>query len=135
MTKDSAQRRTLRERVEDIFKFIDLQDDVFPKSRLKEIGLNPTVAENWLDLIVYIQSQPKIRLIQSENNTLIEKIEGKYQTLMQKRMTDEMLPFDQRLQSAMDYIKTLATRERIRIDMKEKKKQGDNNPPRKEKDL
>lgn len=122
MSKESAQRRTLKERVEAIFKFIDKQDITFPKSRLKEIGLNPTVAENWLELIVYIQSQPKIRLVQSENNTLIEKIEGKYQTLMHKRMVDESLPFDQRLQSAMDYLKTLIVRERVGIDEKEKRR-------------
>jgi len=124
MSKTSAKRRTLKERVENIFHFIDQQDVIFPKSRLKEIGLNPIVAENWLELIVYIQNQPKIRLVQSENNTLIEKIEGKYQTLMHKRMTDDTLPFDQRLQSAMDYIKTLVTKERSEVDFKESKRKG-----------
>ncbi len=119
MSKESAQRRTLRERVEAIFKFIDQQYKPFPKSRLKEIGLNPSVAGNWLELIVYIQSQPKIRLVQSENNTLIEKTEGKYQTMMQKRIIDETLPFDQRLQSAMDYLKTLVARERVELARKE----------------
>ena len=122
MSMKTKKRRTLKERVEDIFQFIDQQDVIFPKSHLKEIGLNPVVAENWLELIVYIQNQPKIRLVQSENNTLVEKIEGKYQTLMQKRMTDETLPFEQRLQSAMDYIKTLVTRERVNIDFKDKKR-------------
>ncbi len=115
MSKKSAQRRTLKERVKDIFLYIERQDKTFPKSRLKDIGLNPTVAENWLELIVYIQSQPKIRLVQSENNTLVEKIEGKYQTLMHKRMIDETLPFDQRIQSAMDYMKALITTERVEI--------------------
>ena len=47
MKPDSIQRRTLQERVEAIFKFIDLQNDVFPKSRLKEIGFNPSTAEKW----------------------------------------------------------------------------------------
>ena len=37
MSSDSKkQRRTLIERVEAIFKFIDLQKNVFPKSRLKK---------------------------------------------------------------------------------------------------
>ena len=121
MTKQSVQRRTLKERAEAIFKFIDYQDEVFPKSRLKEIGLNPSVAEKWLELIVFIQSQPKIRLVQSDNNMLIEKIEGKYQTLMQKRMIDDTLPFDERLQSAMDYLKSLVTTERVNVTKKDKK--------------
>ena len=70
MSSDSKkQRRTLIERVEAIFKFIDLQKNVFPKSRLKEIGINPRAAEKWFKLIDYIQTQPKIRIIQTEHNT------------------------------------------------------------------
>jgi hypothetical protein len=113
MKPDSIQRRTLQERVEAIFKFIDSQNDVFPKSRLKEIGLNPSTAEKWLKLINFIQNQPKIRLIQSEHNTLIEKVEGKYQALMRKMVVDETIPFEQRLQSITDYLKSLYTRERL----------------------
>jgi hypothetical protein len=114
MKKDPTQRRTLQERVEAIFKFIDSQNDVFPKSRLKEIGLNPGTAEKWLKLIIFIQNQPKIRLIQTEHNTLIEKVEGKYQALMRKMVEDETIPFEQRLQHITDYLKSLYTRERLK---------------------
>ena len=113
MTTALNQRRTIKERVEAIFKFIDSQEQVFPKSRLKEIGLNPHTAEKWLKLIDYIQNQPKIRLIQTEHNTLIEKVEGKYQALMRRLIIDETIPFEQRLQSITDYLKSLYTRERL----------------------
>jgi hypothetical protein len=113
MSSNSKQRRTLIERVEAIFEFIDLQNDVFPKSRLKEIGLNPLAAEKWLKLIDYIQKQPKIRIIQSDHNTLIEKVEGKYQALMRKMIIDETIPFEQRLQQVTDYLKSLYSRERL----------------------
>ena len=113
MAIESKQRRTLQERVYAIFKFIDSQKGVFPKSRLKEIGLNPRTAEKWLKLIDFIQNQPKIRLIQTEHNTLIEKVEGKYQALMRKMIIDETLPFEQRLQHVTDYLKSLYTRERL----------------------
>ncbi|MFX1567085.1 MAG: hypothetical protein ACFFCV_01820 [Promethearchaeota archaeon] len=113
MSRNTKQRRTLIERVEAIFKFIDTQKNVFPKSRLKEIGLNPRAAEKWLILIDFIQKQPKIRLIQTEHNTLIEKAEGKYQALMRKMVLDENLPFEQRLQHITDYLKSLYTRERL----------------------
>jgi len=113
MTTASNQRRTIQERVEAIFKFIDSQEQVFPKSRLKEIGLNPRTAEKWLKLIDYIQNQPKIRLIQTEHNTLIEKVEGKYQAHMRRLIIDEKIPFEQRLQSITDYLKSLYTRERL----------------------
>ncbi len=107
------QRRTLLERVEAIFEFIEKQKGNFPKSRLKEIGLNPRAAEKWLKLIDFIQTQPKIRLIQTEHNTLIEKVEGKYQALMRKMIIDESIPFEQRLQHVTDYLKSLYSRERV----------------------
>lgn len=114
MTDEKPIRRTLKERVEAIFEFIEKQKDVFPKSRLKEIGLNPSTAEKWLKLIDFIQNQPKIRLIQTEHNTLIEKVEGKYQVLMRKMVVDETIPFEQRLQHITDYLKSLYTRERLK---------------------
>ena len=113
MTDKKPQRRTIQERVEAIFKFIGTQNNVFPKSRLKDIGINPKAAEKWLKLIDYIQKQPKIRLIQTEHNTLIEKVEGKYQALMRRMVLDESLPFEQRLQHVTDYLKSLYTRERV----------------------
>ncbi|MHA2009270.1 MAG: hypothetical protein ACXABO_18985 [Promethearchaeota archaeon] len=113
MSSEAKQRRTLVERVKAIFKFIDTQKEIFPKSRLKEIGLNPRAAEKWLKLIDFIQKQPKIRLIQSEHNTLIEKVEGKYQALMRKMVVDETISFEKRLQVVTDYLKSLYARERV----------------------
>ena len=113
MSSDSKPRRTLIERVEAIFKFVDTQKKIFPKSRLKEIGLNPKSAEKWLKLIDYIQNQPKIRLIQTEHNTFIEKVEGKYQIKMKKMVLDDSLSFEQRLQHVTDYLKSLYSRERV----------------------
>ena len=113
LTDEKPKRRTIQERVEAIFEFIDTQKDVFPKSRLKEIGINPKAAEKWLKLIDYIQYQPKIRVIQTEHNTLIEKVEGKYQALMRKMILDGSLSFEQRLQHVTDYLKSLYTRERV----------------------
>ena len=113
MLNEKPKRRTLQERVEAIFQFIDDQKKVFPKSRLKEIGINPKDAEKWLKLIDFIQKQPKIRLIQTEHNTFIEKIEGKYQALMRKMVLDNTLTFEQRLQHVTDYLKSQYTRERV----------------------
>jgi len=113
VTNNPSQRRTLQERIEAIFQFIDGQNEIFPKSRLKDIGLNPKTAEKWLKLIEYIQNQPRIRLIQTDHNTLIEKVEGKYQALMRKMIVDDTVPFDQRLQYVTDYLKSLYTRERM----------------------
>ena len=113
MGNDKPQRGTMQERAEAIFEFIDAQQGVFPKSQLNAIGLNPKTAEKWLNLIEYIQSQPKIRLIKSRHTTLIEKVEGNYQALMRKMITDASLSFEQRLQAITDYLKSLYARERV----------------------
>ena len=89
-------RRSMLERVEEIFNFIERQDSAFPKSKLKEIGFNPNSAENWLKMIEFIQNQPRIRLISSEKNILVEKIEGNYQALIIRVFTDESMPFEER---------------------------------------
>jgi hypothetical protein len=107
-------RRSHKERIEAIFEFIEKQPNVFPKSRFNEIGLNPRTAEMWLKLIDYIQNQPKIRLIQTEHNMLVEKVEGKYQALMRRMSADESVPFEQRSQYLTDYLKSLYARERIK---------------------
>ena len=121
MTDHSKQRRSIQERVEAIFKFIKAQEGVFPKSRLKEIGLNPKAAEKWLSLIEFIQEQPRIRLVQSEHNTLIEKVEGGYEALMRKRIIDESIPIEKRTQSLIDYLSAIGIRERIGVDRVQKK--------------
>ena len=113
MTNEKPKRRTLQERVEAIFQFIDSQKKIFPKSKLKGIGINPKDAEKWLILIDYIQKQPKIRLIQTEHNTFIEKIEGKYQALMRKMILDDKFTYEQRLQIMTDYLNSQYTRERV----------------------
>jgi len=113
MIKEKSKRRTIQERVGAIFQFIEAQKEPFPKSRLKDIGINPEAAEKWLSLIEYIQNQPKIRLVKTEHNTLIEKVEGKYQALMRKRFTDESIPFEQRVRDITDYLGSLYTRERL----------------------
>ncbi|TFF94348.1 MAG: hypothetical protein EU543_01485 [Promethearchaeota archaeon] len=124
MSNTTNRRRTLIERAQDIFEFMKTQDDIFPKSNLKNIGLNPRAAERWLKLIEFIQDQPKIRVIQTEHNTLIEKTEGKYQEIMKNMMLDESLPFTQRLQHANDYLKSIYVRERL-TEIKNYKKKGD----------
>ena len=69
-------RRTLLERARAIFNIINSQTKPFPKSILTEAKINPMTAENWLDLIVFIQSQPKIRVIKTDNNVIVEKVDN-----------------------------------------------------------
>jgi len=120
-TYDKSVRRSMLERVEEIFSFIERQNCAFPKSKLKDIGLNPSSAENWLKMIEYIQNQPRIRLIISEKNVLVEKIEGKYQAMIRRVITDETIPFEDRDQLLRNYLPSLHTRERLEVDRRKSK--------------
>ena len=105
--------RTLTERAESIFKFIDAQSEPFPKSDLQRIGFNPTTAESWVRLIEYIQSQPRIRVTRMGSSTFIEKVENKYLSMLRKRILDDSLSHKERSRTMDDYISALVTLERM----------------------
>lgn len=109
----SKNRRTLIERAQAIFKLVEYEDDPFPKSKLQKVGLNPTTAEKWLDLIVYIQKQPRIRLIKTKNNTIIEKQEQKYHTMSREIFMDSKKSYEERFHALNDYLRALMTSERL----------------------
>ena len=109
------QRRTLAERTESIFKFIDAQPEPFPKSKFQKIGLNPTTAENWVRLIEYIQSQPRIKVTKMGSSTYIEMIENRYLSMLRKRILDSSLTLKERESTIDDYITALITLERAEL--------------------
>ena len=112
--KDTTRKaRTLVERVEKIFEFIDAQPGPFPKSEFRRIRLNPKAAENWVRLIEYIQSQPMIRVTRMGSSTYIEKIENKYLSMMRKRILNPKLSLKDRNDAMRDYINALQTLELI----------------------
>ncbi len=106
-------RRTLAERAESIFRFIEAQPEPFPKSEFQRIGLNPTTAESWVRLIEYIQSQPRIRVTKMGASTFIEKLENRYLSMLRKRILDSSLSMKERSRTMDDYISALVTLERI----------------------
>lgn len=105
--------RTLAERAESIFRFIDAQPEPFPKSELQRIGLNPTTAESWVHLIEFIQSQPRIKVTKMGSSTYIERLENKYLSMLRKRILDSSLSLKERTHTMDDYINALLTLERI----------------------
>jgi hypothetical protein len=108
-------RRTLAERAESIFRFIDAQPESFPKSEFQRIGLNPTTAENWVRLIEYIQGQPRIKVTRIRSSTYIEKIENRYLSMLRKRVLDSSLSLKEREATMDDYITALVTLERAEM--------------------
>lgn len=108
-----SSRRTLLQRAKDIFKLIDNEEDSFPKSNLKYAGLNPDTAEKWLELIVFIQSQPRIRLIKTSRNTVVEKLEKKFSQMSLSYFLDETQSLKTRLQSLRDYADSIIFQQRI----------------------
>jgi hypothetical protein len=115
--KQPGKRRskTITERVELIFKFIEAQPEPFPKSDFKKIGLNPKDAEKWIRLIEYIQSQPRIRVVRMGSSTFIEKLENRYLSMLRKRILDSDLTLKERSATMDDYIAALITLERTEM--------------------
>ena len=111
--KATRKARTLVERVEKIFEFIDAQSGPFPKSEFQRIRLNPKSAENWVRLIEYIQSQPMIRVTRMGSSTYIEKIENRYLSMMRRRILNPKLSLKERNDAMRDYINALQTLEAI----------------------
>lgn len=111
--RKKKRRRTLAERAESIFRFIDAQSEPFPKSEFQRIGLNPTTAENWIHLIEFIQSQPRIKVTKMGSSTYVEKLENRYLSMLRKRILDSSLSLKERTQTMDDYIHALITLERI----------------------
>jgi hypothetical protein len=108
-------RRTLAERAESIFRFIDSQPEPFPKSEFQKIGLNPSAAEKWAKLIEYIQNQPRIKVTKMGSSTYIEMIENKYLSMLRKRILDSSLSLKEREDTMDDYITALITLERAEM--------------------
>ena len=107
--------RTLAERAESIFTFIQAQAEPFPKSKLQKIGFNPSTAESWVRLIEYIQSQPRIRVIRMGASTFIEKIENRYLSMLRKRILDPNLSLKERSSTMDTYIHALILLERTEM--------------------
>jgi hypothetical protein len=106
-----SSRRTLIQRAQAIFGLLEENNEPIPKSKLKDVGLNPNTAEKWLDLIMYIQQQPLIRLVKTESNTIVVKVEGRYHAMSRRAFQDSDLTYEQRLRSIDSYLRALVARE------------------------
>ena len=107
-------RRTLIERAQAIFQIIEKVDEPFPKSKLQEVGLNPITAEKWLELITFIQRQPRIRLIKTKNTTIVDRTEKGYHTMSRDIFTDSTRSYKERYLALQDYLSALITSERLK---------------------
>jgi len=105
--------RTMLQRAQEIFKKIEFEGKSFPKSRLKDIGFSPETAEKWLELIIFIQKQPKIRLVKTARNTQVERVGGKFSQMSMKYFLDETQPLEIRLKSLGDYANSIIAQQRF----------------------
>jgi hypothetical protein len=112
----------MAERAKSIFRYIESQPEPFPKSQLQHIGLNPITAGSWVDLIEYIQSQPRIRVTRIGFSTYIEKIENRYLSMLRRRILDSSLSLKERERTMDDYIAALITLEKIEMGRIRKRK-------------
>jgi len=111
--KSSRSSRSLLERAEQIFDVISKEEDIFPKSNLRDARLSPAAAEKWLELITFIQNQPRIKVIKTKRNTFVEKIGGKFSQMSLNFFLDENQPIEKRLQSLEAYAQSIFVQQRL----------------------
>jgi len=116
-------KRTLNQRAKDIFRLINNNNEPIAKSRFKDIGLSSTAADNWLDLIIYIQTQNRIQLFKTGNYTFIDKqvyidkiSSSKYLQLCWNNFLNPKEPHDKRLGYLNDFGKAFFVLERSKLD-------------------
>ncbi len=107
-------RRTMLERAKAIFDFIEQLDEPFTKSQLQDIGLNPATADKWLNLILFIQKKPRLRLIKTGRITIIDKHEQRFHTMSREIFMDSTKSYEERFNALRDYFNALVTSERLR---------------------
>lgn len=112
-TKGNRQSRSMIERVQAIFDLIEHEELPLAKTNLSKIGLSPSTAEKWFNLIIFIQNQPKIRLIKTKRYTFVEPLESKYQLMSLRNFFDPNRSLEERLKSIEDYSKSLLFQERL----------------------
>ena len=119
-------KRTLKQRAEEIFRFINNSSEPIAKSRFKDIGLSTTSADNWLDLIIYIQNQNRLRLFKAGNYTFVDKqvfidriSSSKYLQLCWNNFLNPEEPYEKRLGYLNDFGNAYLFLERAKLDQVE----------------
>ncbi|MFW9991524.1 MAG: hypothetical protein ACFFD4_05655 [Candidatus Odinarchaeota archaeon] len=96
--------RTLKERAKEIFDYIDYYGEPFPKTKLRELGLDSKSVNNWIDLIIFIQEQPEIQLLKVGNYTLVQNAFGdKFLRMCWKKFKDRKESHEIRLKYLEDF--------------------------------
>ncbi|MHA2095104.1 MAG: hypothetical protein ACW98F_10800 [Candidatus Hodarchaeales archaeon] len=115
LMKDRQPRtpRSMLGRAQAIFKVINFMDQPFAKTKLTEANISPKAADNWLDLIVFIQNQPKIRVTKTKRNTVVEKLGGKFSQMSLNYFLDEDQPIDKRMRSLEAYANSIILAQRL----------------------
>ncbi|MFX0090553.1 MAG: hypothetical protein ACFFBD_02225 [Candidatus Hodarchaeota archaeon] len=65
-------RKNLFERVQAIFELLEQADDYVHKTTFSEVGLDSNSAEQWIKIIEFIQSKPKINVQRLGNYTTVK---------------------------------------------------------------
>ncbi len=112
-TRKPRTPRSMLDRAEAIFNIINTMDEPFTKTTLTKANISPKAASNWLDLIVFIQDQPKIRVTKTKRNTIVEKIGGRFSQMSLQFFLDDSQPIDKRLQSLEAYASSILVTERL----------------------
>ena len=116
-----VKRRSLLERVNAIFRFIDVHihwadQTQISKSEFQKIGFSPRDMDQWIELITTIQSSPRITLVQKGKRKYIDQHDNKFTLYMKRIFLNPSKDYEERKSALLLYFHALIALEKMKAD-------------------
>lgn len=116
--------RSLIERATAIFDYIEANTDFntspIPKSQFQKIGISPRDIDRWIELILMIQSMPRLKVLKKGKRTYLDSLDNKFTMHMRKIFQNQDKNYEDRKSAINLYLNAIMAIERVRgesIDM------------------
>ncbi|MCE7734671.1 MAG: hypothetical protein GPJ54_07335 [Candidatus Heimdallarchaeota archaeon] len=110
-------KRSLIERANAIFKYIEQNSDFnsspIAKSEFQKVGISPRDMDRWIELILMIQSNPRLTLVKKGKRTYLDLKDNKFTMHMRKIFQNQQKNYEERESALLLYFKAMLTLERI----------------------
>jgi hypothetical protein len=107
------------QRAQAILSLLESQSAMFnqnplTKSEFQQVGISPKDMDQWLELIQYIQSMPRVSVYSEGRKTFVEIIENKFLIYLRQRIYNQTLSYEERQAAAAMYVKVMVNEEKVR---------------------
>ena len=112
--------RTLIERAEAIFNYIaentDLSSDPIAKSEFQKVGISPKDMDRWIELILKIQSRPRLTVKSVGSRTYLHSLDNKFTMHMRRIFQNQDKNYEDRKSALLLYFNATLLMERLQGD-------------------